>query len=150
MKSFLIPILLIISQFTAIQQENIEIGEIVIKVENIEQKKGDILIGIFDDPSVFLERGKFLIGKVFPVENEGTMEFRIPDIPHGTYAVAVYHDENSDTYLDKNMFGVPKEAYGFYKNVRAKWSAPTFEEASFELNTSTFEITITLKDWVDR
>ena len=123
MKGILIPILLMFSQFMAAQHEEITKGEIVIKVENIDCAKGDILIGVFDDPAVFLERGKFLIGKVYPVENEGTMEFRIPDIPHGTYAVAVYHDSDSDTYLDKNMFGVPKEAYGFYKDVRSKWAA---------------------------
>jgi uncharacterized protein (DUF2141 family) len=35
------------------------------------------------------------------------------DIPPGTYAIAVIHDENSHGKLDTNRLGVPTEGYGF-------------------------------------
>jgi uncharacterized protein (DUF2141 family) len=35
------------------------------------------------------------------------------DIKPGNYAIAVIHDENRNGELDTNMFGIPKEGYGF-------------------------------------
>ncbi len=125
-------------------------GQIKVKVTNIEDIEGDILIGVFHDPEVFLERGKFLKGEIFPVKQLNSQEFIMTDIPFGTYAVAVYHDKNSNTYLDKNFFGVPKEPYGFYKHVRAKWSEPQFSEASFEFNEDNMMVEVELKYWANR
>ena len=34
-------------------------------------------------------------------------------LPPGTYAVAVYHDENDNGAFDKGLFGLPEEGYGF-------------------------------------
>ena len=40
------------------------------------------------------------------------------DIPPGTYAIAVFHDENANGKLDKNFLGIPCEGYGASNNVR--------------------------------
>jgi uncharacterized protein (DUF2141 family) len=36
-------------------------------------------------------------------------------IKPGKYAIAVIHDENCNGKLDTNMFGIPKEGYGFFQ-----------------------------------
>jgi len=56
------------------------------------------------------------------------------DIPAGTYAIAVFHDTNSNTKLDKNFFGIPKEGYAFSNNVFGTFGPPDFDDASFELD----------------
>jgi len=35
--------------------------------------------------------------------------------------------------MDKNLFGVPKENYGFSKNVFGTFGPPDFEEVSFKV-----------------
>jgi uncharacterized protein (DUF2141 family) len=54
-------------------------------------------------------------------------------IPQGTYAVTVFHDENGNGKLDKNMVGIPKEGYGASNNPAKKMRAPTFDEAKLSL-----------------
>ena len=36
-----------------------------------------------------------------------TVTWRINDVPHGDYGVAVFHDENSNGKMDKNVLGIP-------------------------------------------
>ena len=56
-------------------------------------------------------------------------------IPQGTYAVMVFHDENNDGKLDKNMLGIPKEGYGASNSAAKKMHAPVFDEAKFSLTS---------------
>jgi uncharacterized protein (DUF2141 family) len=55
----------------------------------------------------------------------------------GRYAVSVFHDQNSNTKLDTNLFGVPKEPWGTTGTVRPRMRAPRFEEAMINVTTDT-------------
>jgi len=66
------------------------------------------------------------------------------DIPPGTYAITVIHDENTDGKLDTNWLGIPKEGYGFSNDVKALLGAPPFSAASFQYDGGTLELTISL------
>ena len=57
----------------------------------------------------------------------------LKDVPIGTYAVAVLHDENGNGKMDKNLLGIPKEGYGASNNPPKKMRPPTFDEAKFSL-----------------
>jgi uncharacterized protein (DUF2141 family) len=56
-------------------------------------------------------------------------------LPQGNYAVLIFHDENGNGKLDKNIFGIPKEGYGASNNPAKKMRAPTFDEAKFSLHS---------------
>jgi len=56
-------------------------------------------------------------------------------IPQGTYAVMVFHDENGNGKLDKNMLGVPREGYGASNNPPRKMRPPTFDEVKISLTS---------------
>jgi uncharacterized protein (DUF2141 family) len=56
-------------------------------------------------------------------------------VPQGTYAVMVFHDENNNGKLDKNMIGIPKEGYGASDSAAKKMHAPVFDEAKFSLTS---------------
>jgi uncharacterized protein (DUF2141 family) len=56
-------------------------------------------------------------------------------IPPGAYAVSVFHDENMNGKLDKNLVGMPKEGYGASNNPGKKMRPPNFDEAKFSLNS---------------
>lgn len=106
--------------------------DLTIEVKNIPTTKGNLFIGLFQPKSDFPVFGKQYIGKVIPVSGK-TMTYVFKDLPEGEYALAIYHDENKNSKLDKNMLGVPTEYYGFSNNARRTFSAPSFEEASFDL-----------------
>jgi uncharacterized protein (DUF2141 family) len=66
------------------------------------------------------------------------------DIPPGTYAIAVIHDENTNGRLDTNVFGVPTEGYGFSKDAKGLIGVPSFPAASFVYDGQNVDLTIGL------
>jgi len=66
------------------------------------------------------------------------------DVPPGTYALAVIHDENMNGKLDANWMGVPQEGYGFSNDAKAALSAPPFEAAEFSYQGQDLAMSISL------
>ncbi len=66
------------------------------------------------------------------------------DIPPGTYALVVVHDENMNSTLDTNWLGVPTEGYGFSNDAKAMFGAPSFSAASFPYDGRDMTLTISL------
>jgi len=114
---------------------------LTIEIKNIPTLKGNLFVGLFKPKSEFPIFGKQYIGKVIPISAK-TMTYVFKDLPEGEYAFAIYHDENKNGKLDKNMLGVPTENYGFSNNARKTFSAPSFEEASFELKKDAKQIIV--------
>ncbi len=95
--------------------------------------------------AVFNSKGNFPNDKsVKEVElkaTTSTIKFEV-ELHFGEYAIAVFHDVNSNEKLDKNMFGVPKEPYGFSQNFKPKFSAPVFNDCKFTFNESNNSLSI--------
>jgi uncharacterized protein (DUF2141 family) len=76
------------------------------------------------------------------IQDKGA-RWTVEEVPHGTYAVRLYHDEDDDGELDTNMFGVPQEAFGFSNDARGSMGPPDFAEAAFTLESDSLSMTIT-------
>ena len=106
--------------------------QLTIQIDNIEAVKGDIRIGVFNASDKFLKQGyTFKTYKVAVTDT--TQTIIIDDLPKGEYAFIMYHDKNGDGKMNRNLIGIPKEAFGFSNNVRPKLSKPTFEACKFVL-----------------
>ncbi len=68
--------------------------------------------------------------------------FDFLDIPDGTYALVVVHDENMNGKLDTNWLGIPTEGYGFSNDARALIGAPSYTSAMFLYNGHNLNMTI--------
>ncbi|MFN3301349.1 MAG: DUF2141 domain-containing protein [Sediminibacterium sp.] len=79
------------------------------------------------------------------VNNQNEISVDFNNIPKGKYAIAVFLDENDNYELDRNIFGIPKEKYGFSNNVLPALRPATFEESAFEVNQMETTIHINLK-----
>lgn len=105
--------------------------EINVDILNVKNNIGNISIGLFNSKDTFLSKPfKGLILKT----QSNTMKCQFQNIPNGTYAIALYHDENLNKKLDKNFFGIPKEGYGFSNNAKPLFGPPSFEKAKFVVN----------------
>tara|TARA_R110002050_G_scaffold80106_3_gene171445 strand:+ start:16483 stop:16791 length:309 start_codon:yes stop_codon:yes gene_type:complete len=62
----------------------------------------------------------------------------------GAYAVAAFHDENSNDKIDKAFTGIPTEKYGFSNNVRGMIGPPDLEDQLVDLSKNN-SITIRLE-----
>jgi uncharacterized protein (DUF2141 family) len=66
------------------------------------------------------------------------------NLPYGWYGISLYHDENNNGKMDKNMMGIPKEAYGFSNNAKGFFGKPDYKDVKFELKSSEKQIDIKL------
>ena len=83
-----------------------------------------------DDARVFLKKGGALAVWRNPA-NAPTTAMCIWLPGPGTYAVAVYHDANSNMKWDHAMLG-SIEGFGFSNNPRIFFSAPGFDAVKFQ------------------
>ena len=136
---------LVVVCFSAFFCFELSAGEIRILVSNIEEKKGTIHYGVYNNPKLFPdESGKILGGseEVSKVIEEGLL---IDDLEESNYAIAIFHDKNSNDKFD-TFFSIPKEKFGFSNNARVFLAPPKFEDASiFVGQNSIIEIMIELR-----
>ena len=109
-------------------------GTVTVEVSDIKEIKGLISVGLYSGEKGFPDKGKEYKGKDVEV-TAGTVACTFEDVPDGTFAVAVFHDSNSNGKLDKNFLGIPKEGYAFSNNASAI-GTPAFKDASFEFTGS--------------
>ncbi len=118
-----------------------------LSIQNIEKATGNIMVAVFEGEENFLKDDKAVASKIALVEKTGSLKVSFPNLPHGDYSVAVYHDVNGNQKLDTNFFGVPTEPYGFSNNARSKWGAPKYNVARFQLNQLEQNMVIDVKKW---
>ncbi len=68
-----------------------------------------------------------------------SQKLHIDHVPPGRYAIAVFHDQNSNRNLDK-FAGIPKEGFAFSRNPSIKFRAPRFEEVAIDLPPGTTQV----------
>ncbi len=117
-----------------------------VNILKIAHSTGKVACALFESPEGFPR--EFLqsatnIAMLEIRETEARCHFL--DIPPGTYALAVIHDENLDGELATNWLGVPEEGYGFSNKAKVSLAgAPSFKEASFAYEGQDLEMTIRL------
>ena len=75
----------------------------------------------------------------------GSVVFTLPGIPYGTYAISVFHDENQNHKVDRDLFGRPKEGIGFANNPKIGFSAPSWAASSIKIASPASSSTIDLR-----
>lgn len=118
-------------------------GPVAITVRGIAAAEGRMFVGLYRPEDDFPRQGREFKGITLIMDAlEASTVFA--DVPDGTYAVAVFHDANSNGEHDRNIFGMPREDYGFSNNARGSFGAPDFEKAAFK-HEGQSQITIDLQ-----
>ena len=108
--------------------------ELTITVNDINEVKGQLRIGLFSNAENFKLKANPVDSAVIEVTSK-TISYTFKHLNNGTYAVAVYHDENGDDILNKRQLGIPVEGFGFSNFQTKQKRPPDFNEVSFELKT---------------
>ena len=111
-----------------------------------QTKEGVLSLAIYNDADAYTqsvkgekrsEEGVFQ-GIESYIELKENHEFVI-NLPEGEYAIALFVDTNKNSKIDKNFLGIPKEQFGFSNNAIGRLSAPSFEQAKFQVQGSTLQ-----------
>jgi uncharacterized protein (DUF2141 family) len=116
-----------------------------VKILNIRNSNGPVACALFESPDGFPTEYLHFATNIMVIkvrDKQARCDFL--DIPPGTYALIVVHDENMNSKLDTNWLGVPTEGYGFSNDAEAMLSAPSFSAASFPYDGKDMTLTISL------
>jgi len=130
LKKMFIAYCLFLVSITIAQNKN----ELTIEINGIKSYKGYMQIAIYKRSKGFPSNNKFAY-KNFRIPTLKLKETSFTTkLPLGTYAIAIYQDENANEKLDTNFFGIPKEKTGVSNNSNSN-SLPSYYDAKFEFST---------------
>ena len=67
------------------------------------------------------------------------------DVTPGEYALAVFHDENDNNDLDRNILGIPSEGTGASNDASNPFGPPGYDDARFVFpDTAVYRITVNI------
>jgi uncharacterized protein (DUF2141 family) len=139
-------VVLVLTNLTAVALAQSSPPIIHVKVLNIRNNTGNIACALFESPDGFPREFLHNATNVVVIKIRGK-EARCDfvDIPPGTYALVVIHDENMNGKLDTKWLGIPKEGYGFSNDAKGVLGAPSFSAASFSYDGQNLDKTISLR-----
>ncbi|GAB3248247.1 DUF2141 domain-containing protein [Larkinella harenae] len=116
--------------------------KLIVDVQNIKEVKGQLRVGLYKPCDDFPMGCKPIANQIVAVNGSSTrVTFTVPP---GDYAVALFHDVNDNGQMDKKMFGIPKEPYGFSNNYRPRVSGPNFDDCRIQVGGAGKTISIKL------
>jgi uncharacterized protein (DUF2141 family) len=117
---------------------------VTVSVSSLRNVKGQLMVCLTKNPKAFPDCSKdaSTLRKLFPAANGGTIVFN--NVPAGTYAVAIVHDENKNNKMDLRIF-IPKEGFAFSRNPKIFAGPPKFKSASFVVGSNNVSQSVTMK-----
>jgi len=116
-----------------------------VQISNLGKGKGALMMAWFNSEEAFRKKDKAVYSRKQEVRGEDSVNIYFDEVPPGTYAIAVFLDENGNGKLDVNMFGIPKEKYGFSNNIYPAFRGANYKEASFQIQDQEQTIRIRFK-----
>jgi len=120
-------------------------GALRVTIEGLRNNDGVVRVALYNNSEGFpSQTAKALsVVTIRPVERRAVTIFN--DLPFGTYAVAVLHDENENGKVDTNFLGIPREGVGASRDAPATFGPPKYDDAAFPLNVPRRAIRIRLR-----
>jgi uncharacterized protein (DUF2141 family) len=122
---------------------------LTVHITGIRNTNGKLGVALFRDAKGFpLDPAGIFVAQhavIDPQTLTATVVFK--DLPQGTYAVAVLHDENNAGKMEFDSQGIPQEGYGISKNPDTSHGPPVFEDAKFVLDQPESTVEIKMVYW---
>lgn len=121
------------------------VGTLTVDISGFRNNDGAARVCLFDSEKGFPLKAEqaFRTATVDISEKRALAVFR--DMPPGTYAVSVLHDENGNGRMDTNALGLPKEGVGASNNPGSILGPPGFEDARFTVGGAEKTVPVTIR-----
>lgn len=120
-------------------------GCITVFIRELKKPEGTLGVLLYSSKKGFPDKPDLAVARRIKAISSTAHEVSFENIPFGTYAVSVLHDENSNGKMDKTFIGIPKEGFGVSNNPKIKTGPPSFSEALFTLDHKQADVMVTMK-----
>lgn len=109
-------------------------GRLELSVANLRSDAGVIRICLTRDPEHFPDCVGDPDARHLTAPASDADHLAFDDVPSGTWAVSLFHDENGNGKLD-TFAGIPREGVGFSRNPSLLFGPPRFAAADFPVTS---------------
>lgn len=106
-------------------------GKLTVEIDGLRNDKGQVCISLFNSSVGFPSDGNKSVEKKCVPIKEKPLFVTYEKLKFGSYAITMYHDENMNGEIDRDVLGIPSEGFGFSNNPVIRDRAPKFGEAMF-------------------
>jgi len=111
---------------TLLQAQN----TVEVTMTQFDNNNGIARVGLYNQANDFLDKA-FLAQEATISNEKATVVFN--DIPDGTYAISMFHDEDNDGKMKMRMGFIPAEDYACSNNAKGLFGPPKWDDAKFEV-----------------
>jgi uncharacterized protein (DUF2141 family) len=120
-------------------------SRVLVHVHGVRSDKGTLVADLYgDQPEQFLKKGARLRRHRVPAR-PGSVALCLEAPGPGSYAVAVYHDENGNRKFDRAWTGLPAEGYGLSNNPPPVLRVPSYDDSAIQVGTEPRVVNINLR-----
>jgi uncharacterized protein (DUF2141 family) len=105
-----------------------------VEVTGLHNDKGEVLCALFSSAIDFPKKADKAVARARSGISQGHAFCEFRSIASGTYAISVFHDENSNGKMDTNFMGIPREGVGASNDAKGRFGPPKFDAAAFHFS----------------
>ncbi|MGH1378948.1 MAG: DUF2141 domain-containing protein [Alphaproteobacteria bacterium] len=110
-------------------------GDIKVNIENIRNDRGRMQIAVFNSEASFdQQNADSAFAAISIAARKGSQSITLHDVPSGSYAIAIHHDENANGEFDVSARKFPEEGFAYSNNVGADKEVTPFSDAVFDVS----------------
>lgn len=125
-----------------------ELAALKISVSHLRNRSGLLRLALFRTAEGYPEDNTRAYRTLSVGVCGDACEVSLPQVPAGTWALAVLHDENSNGKLDRNFLGIPVEGVGASNAAASRLGPPKFEDARFVVGTDDVRLGVGMVYWL--
>lgn len=115
-----------------------------VEVVGLHSDKGQVICALYSSRDGFPKQNEKALARVSSAIAQKQAVCEFSGIAPGTYAISVFHDENSNGKLDTKLMGIPREGVGASNGAKGHFGPPRFEAAAFSFSGARLELKITI------
>ena len=115
-----------------------------VEIDGLRNDKGQVVCALFSSAGDFPKKRRQSHCAHHVRHLAWACGLRISRRPSGTYAVSVFHDENSNGKMDTNFMGIPREGVGASNDAQGHFGPPKFDAAAFRFSGGRLDLKITI------
>jgi uncharacterized protein (DUF2141 family) len=146
MKNIIIALLsaAVFTEVNAQTTSNSASGNLTVVIKGFKNNSGSVSVALFNKEDGFPKSPEKAVAIIYSKINDNKSIAVFQHLPAGEYAVSVYHDENNNKKMDRNIIGMPKEGVGASNNARGHLGPPKYQDAKFAFTGTDESITINI------
>mgnify|MGYP001098662521 CR=1 FL=1 len=104
-------------------------GRLTVEIDGLRNQTGEVCLRVYDRSAGFPGEDEGVVAEQCSNIATVPLTLEFDSLAFGTYAIALFHDENIDAVLNTNFVGIPLEGFGFSNNPTLRSGPPEFQEA---------------------